>query len=367
MKQAPAYLRIAESIRKQIAQGKLGPGDRLPPVRELASQWKCSPGTVNSAYAELAREGLVVGQRGGGTHVATGPLAHERSAWRWTVLVNRAERYLLDAIGAGHTPAEAQAALAQALARWNESQDHPTAPTESPTITCIRFVGSHDLAVEYLFQILKRKHPDIDFDVEYKGSLGGLIAMARGEADLAGCHLWDEQSGTYNIPYVRRVLPGRKVAIFTLVYRRLGLIVAPDNPLHIERIEDLSRSDVRFINRQEGSGTRVWLDAHLRSLGISPEEVKGYDTIEITHTSVAKAVAEGHADVGLGIQAAATAYGLDFVQLTREEYDLVIDQKAWKTKGVQALLALARTTEFHDAVEAMGGYDTRDTGKETWL
>ncbi len=363
----PVYLKIAESIRRQIAQGELKPGDRLPPVRALAKSWGCSPGTVSRAYAELAREGLVAGMRGGGTRVAAGILAQERPAWRWVSLVNLAERYLLDAIGAGHTPAEAEAALAQALSRWREAgESRPSAVKASPG-EGVRFVGSHDLAVEHLFRTLSREHPDIRFSVEYRGSLGGLIALARGEADMAGCHLWDEQTGAYNVPFVRRILLGRRVALFTLVYRKLGLIVAPGNPLRIGGIEDLARPDVTFVNRQVGSGTRVWLDAHLSAAGISPERIRGYATVETTHMGVARAVSEGRADVGLGIQAAANAYGLDFVSLTSERYDLVIDQRVWESKGVKALLETARSPEFRRTVEAFGGYDSRDTGRETWV
>ncbi|HDN79697.1 MAG TPA: GntR family transcriptional regulator, partial [Chloroflexi bacterium] len=114
------YREIAESLRRQIASGELKPGDRLPPVREMARRWNCTPGTVSRAYAELAREGLVVGHRGGGTRVAPSVLQPERPAWRWATLVNRAERFLLDAIGSGYTPEEAQAALCVALARWEE-------------------------------------------------------------------------------------------------------------------------------------------------------------------------------------------------------------------------------------------------------
>ncbi|MGQ9585272.1 MAG: substrate-binding domain-containing protein [Anaerolineae bacterium] len=369
----PLYVQIAESLRRRIASGELEPGDKLPPVREMARRWGCTPGTVNRAYAELGREGLVSGQRGGGTRVAPNLLQPERPTWRWATLVNRAERFLLEAIGSGHGPEEAQAALSVALARWQEATQ-PTAgqrpaprEAEGGEAALLRFVGSHDLVVERLAETLHRGRPGVDLELQYMGSLGGLMALARGEADLAGAHLWDDRTDTYNVPYVQRIFPGQPIALLTLAHRRLGLLVAPDNPRQIGGLRDLTKPGVAFVNRQQGSGTRVWLDAQLRALSVDPGRVAGYDAEEITHLGVARAVAKGRATAGLGIQAAALAYGLGFVPLTLERYDLVIPEAIWQRPTCQALVEVVRSPDFLAAVEAVGGYETGEIGQVQWV
>jgi putative molybdopterin biosynthesis protein len=199
------------------------------------------------------------------------------------------------------------------------------------------------------------------------GSLGGLMALAQGGAEIAGAHLWDEAADTYNVSFVRRLLPGRRVALLTLAYRSLGLITPPGNPHELQGLADLARPDVRLVNRQSGSGTRVWLDAQLRGLGISPESVPGYDREELTHLAVARAVEQGEATVGLGIHAAASAYGLGFVPLTEERYDLVLPEAVWEVPEAQALIDVVRSPRFKEAVVALGGYDTSQTGREVWV
>lgn len=365
---APLYLQIAESVRRRIAAGELAPGDRLPPVREMACEWGCTPGTVGRAYAELRREGLVVGHRGSGTRIAPSPLHGPATRLRWASLVNRAERYLLEALGAGHAPEEAQAALGVALARWQEStQPKRRVAKRAPRQAGLRFAGSHDLVVEQLAEHLQRQISGLTLEVQYVGSLGGLMALARGEADLAGAHLWDEATNTYNAPYVARILPGRRMALLTLAYRRLGLVIAPGNPFALQGLGDLARPGLRFVNRQRGSGTRVWLDAHLRAVGVDGPQIAGYEDEETTHLGVARAVAEGRADAGLGIRAAALAYGLDFIPLTLERYDLVLPEEIWRTPACQALVGVIRSPGFRAAVEALGGYETDETGNVHWV
>lgn len=371
MKQREAflYLEIAESIRRRIASGDLQPGDKLLPVRKMADRWVCTPGTVSRAYAKLAEEGLVAGHRGGGTRVISNALHPERPTWQWAALVNRAEQLLLAAISSGHTPAQAESALSVAVSRWKElrrggiSQSQPTSvPSEE-----LRFAGSHDLAVELLARMLTDEKPGVRLVIEYVGSLGGLIALAQGEVEFAGAHLWDEMTDTYNASFVQRLLPGRRVLLLTLAHRSLGFILPPGNPQRLQGLVDLSRSGVRFVNRQSGSGTRVWLDAQLKALEILPESVLGFEREELTHTGVAHAVEQGEANVGLGIRAAASAYRLDFVPLTRERYDLVFTEPAWNSPAAHALAAIIRSPRFEEAVEALGGYDTSETGHETWV
>jgi len=364
------YLEIAESLRRCVASGELEPGNKLPPVRELARRWNCTPGTVSRAYAQLAEEGLVVGHRGGGTRVTSGALQPERPTWQWATLINRAEQFLLEAINTGHTPIEVESALSVAISRWQELQrgEEPRPRPESVTATMeLCFAGSHDLAVDLMARMLSEETPGARLSVEYVGSLGGLMALARGEAHVAGSHLWDEATGMYNIPFVQRLLPGRRVVLLTLAQRSLGLIVPPGNPQGIEGLADLAEPDARLSNRQSGSGTRVWLDAQLKFLGIQPESVPGYEREELTHLAVAHAVEEGRATVGLGIHAAAAACGLDFIPLTRERYDLVIPEAAWTWPATLALIAVVRSGHFQEAVAALGGYDTAETGQETWV
>jgi molybdate-binding protein/DNA-binding transcriptional regulator YhcF (GntR family) len=368
------YLEIAETMRRLVVSGELAPGDRLPPVRELAERWDCTPNTVSRAYSLLAREGLVSAHRGGGTRVSSRPGASGLLAppeWQWADLVNRAESYLLEAIGLGHSPGHAEAALAAAIGRWQEVRNARPGPgaaepsRQSPA--AIRFAGSHDLAVELLARMLSERHPPVALTTDFIGSLGGLMAISRGEADIAGAHLWDEATGLYNIPFVQRVLPNRPMVLLNLVKRLQGFIVPPGNPQGLESVADLGRKGVSFVNRQPGSGTRVWLDVQLKRAGLGSEQIDGYEREETTHMGVARAVAEGRARVGLGIQAAAGAYGLGFVRLGEERYDLVVPTERWDEQPLQALRSVVASSPFKQALVALGGYEVSQTGEETRL
>ncbi len=224
-------------------------------------------------------------------------------------------------------------------------------------------IGSHDLALDLLASHLRRRDPRLTLASSNVGSLGGLMALSRGEAHLAGCHLLDEETGEYNLPFVRRYLKGKPVVVLGLVRRIQGLIVPKGNPRGVASLADLAREDVRFVNRQRGSGTRVLLDYMLRRQGIAPERIRGYQREEYTHLAVAAAVAGGSADVGLGILSAARAMGLDFVPLLSEQYDLVIPREACESELLQPLLAAIRGEEFRREVEALGGYDTSAMGQ----
>ncbi|MFC1935158.1 molybdopterin biosynthesis protein [Chloroflexota bacterium] len=225
-------------------------------------------------------------------------------------------------------------------------------------------IGSHDLTLDLLASELRRVNPQISLSSSNVGSLGGLLALQRGEAHLAGSHLLDEETGEYNVSYIRRVLADRKVALVNLVYRQQGLLVARGNPHGITGLKDLLRKDMSYINRQRGSGTRVLLDYELRRLGISTDDIKGYQREEFTHTGVAAAVASGTADVGLGILAAARALGLDFVPLLKERYDLVVPAEQYNSPLMQPLLETIRSPDFRAKVEQLGGYDTSEMGRE---
>jgi putative molybdopterin biosynthesis protein len=195
------------------------------------------------------------------------------------------------------------------------------------------------------------------------GSLGGLVALRDGLCHVAGSHLLDPESGEYTLPYVDRVLGGRDVAVVRLVHREQGLIVAPGNPLGLRGIDDLARDGLRYVNRQRGAGTRVLLDHELARRGIAPGAIPGYAREEHTHLAVAAAVAAGRADAGLGVLAAARAFGLDFVPVTREPYDLVLAAETLEDPVTAPLWALLESPGFRSAVEELGGYGTEEMGR----
>jgi molybdate-binding protein len=321
----------------------------------------------------LGREGLVSAHRGGGTRVTARPGPAGRLGppeWEWAHLVNRAESYLLEAVGLGHTPGHAEAALAAAIARWQEvrrSRSTGVASKSEGGFPALRFAGSHDLSVELLARMLGERVPGVSMPTDFIGSLGGLMALARGEADVAGAHLWDEATGLYNIPFVEKILPGRPAILVNLVKRLQGLIVPAGNPEGFRDIADLGRPGVTFVNRQPGSGTRVWLDVQLRRAGVDAAGIAGYDREEATHTGVARAVAEGRASVGLGIKAAASAFGLDFVTLGEERYDLVLSADRWEEESFLTLRAVLASAAFKDSLRSLGGYEVSQTGEETRL
>jgi putative molybdopterin biosynthesis protein len=227
-------------------------------------------------------------------------------------------------------------------------------------------IGSHDLALDLLSNALAARSPGASVASANVGSLGGLLALQRGEAHLAGSHLLDEQTGQYNVSSIERYLPAREMVLVHLAGRVQGLIVPPGNPRLLGTLQDLARPDVLFVNRQRGSGTRVLLDYELRRLGLAVNAVRGYEREEYTHLAVAADVASGAADVGLGILAAARALGLDFVPLFNEQYQLVIPREHYTSALLAPMLDLLRGDEFRQTVGALGGYDVSEMGRVVW-
>lgn len=219
-------------------------------------------------------------------------------------------------------------------------------------------MGSHDPMLDLLAQFMaERSQRLVSANV---GSMGGLVALRRQEAHLAGIHLLDPESGIYNLSYVQQHLPDTPVQLVTFAHREQGLIVATGNPKHIQSLDDLTR--MRYVNRQRGAGTRLLLDYELGQRGISPEDVTGYDHEEYTHLAVAAAVASGVADCGLGVRSAALALNLDFMSVGWERYDLCIPVKHLAHPGTQVLLDLLADTEFRQALGQQAGYETHETG-----
>ena len=214
-------------------------------------------------------------------------------------------------------------------------------------------IGSHDLTLDLIAQFLSQSNRRLTS--ANAGSLGGLVALRRGEAHLAGSHLLDPETGEYNLAYLPEYLPGRGVRVIGLVGRQQGLLVRNGNPKSIHSLEDLAREDVTYVNRQRGAGTRVLLDYHLDLLGIEAQGVRGYAQEEFTHLTVGAAVASGRADCGMGIAAAAAALELDFIPLFEERYDLIVPQEHYASELLAPLWDLL---DFREAVQALPGYNT---------
>ncbi len=224
-------------------------------------------------------------------------------------------------------------------------------------------IGSHDMVLDLAASSLRSADPTVSLASGNVGSMGGLIALRDGLCHLAGSHLLDPATGAYTLPYIDQLLAEREIAVVRLVHREQGLIVAPGNPLGMQGIADLARPQLRYVNRQRGAGTRVLLDYELGRAGIEPGSIAGYGREEPTHLAVAAAIAAGRADCGLGVRAAARAFELDFVPVTREPYDLVLERETLEHDLLAPLWELLARAEFRDAVEQLGGYDTAETGK----
>lgn len=223
-------------------------------------------------------------------------------------------------------------------------------------------IGSHDITIDILAQFLvARNRRLVSANV---GSMGGLVALCRGESHLAGSHLLDPETGEYNLKYIHQVLPEIPVKLIVLVGRQQGLLVVKGNPKNITSLEDLSRSEVSYVNRQNGAGTRVLLDYHLRLLGIAPTTINGYQQEEYTHLGVAAAIVSGRADCGLGIAAAAKALDLDFIPLYQERYDLVIPVRFYEDVLLEPLIKLLKDEDFKKEVASLPGYDIDQMGEE---
>ena len=224
----------------------------------------------------------------------------------------------------------------------------------------VMIMGSHDPMLDLLGQYLATHHDGIRLTSANVGSMGGLVALRRGEAHLAGVHLLDEATGDYNFPYIEKYLPDMPIQVVTFAQREQGLMVPQSNPLGVQSLDDLPR--LHYINRQRGAGTRLLLDYELSQRNIAADDVVGYEHEAYTHLAVAAAVASGIADAGLGVRQAANAMRLDFISVGWERYDLVIPEIHLAHPGVQHLLALLQNATFKADLGAQAGYDVSLTG-----
>lgn len=224
--------------------------------------------------------------------------------------------------------------------------------------------GSHDLIIDLLGTALKERDSKMSLSSAHLGSMGGIAAVGRGQAHLAGVHLFDPETKDYNRPYIKKLLPAQKIHLINLAYRMQGWIVPKGNPDKVEKIEQLVDLKLSFINRQKGAGTRILFDYLLKEAGLSRNQIYGYEREEHTHLNVAATVAAGTARIGLGILPAAKAFELDFVPLVEERYDLLMDDTFYNSPEAKTLLEIISDRDFQQLVETMGGYSMRDAGKE---
>ena len=249
--------------------------------------------------------------------------------------------------------------------KQDEEVDAELLVDEEEVLNTVMVIGSHDITIDILGDEIRRCGHSVRISSGNVGSLGGLIAIKKGTCHMAGSHLLDTETGEYNLSYIKRYLKGTKVSVYHLVLRDQGLIVAKGNPKDIKVLNDLTREDISFVNRQAGSGTRVLLDHKLEQLRVNPEGITGYDHEEFTHMAVAVDILSGTADCGMGIFAAAKALDLDFIPVEREQYDLIIPSSVLENASIQVVLETIQSKDFRERVIALGGYDPSRSG-EFW-
>lgn len=223
--------------------------------------------------------------------------------------------------------------------------------------------GSNDPILDILQTHLRKIHPEFYIFSANTGSTEGLKALDKGYTDIAWSHLFDPETGKYNLPFLPQYLPSIKPVVVNLFHRELGFITAPDNPLGLKDFADLARQGTRFINRQQGAGTRVLLDHHLQTLGIPVSEIAGYDKEVFTHFEVGLSILSGEADVGIATGAISKLLGLSFIPITQESFDMIVDKSGFFEKGVQALIEILNSEGFRSKIAGLGSYDFNNSGK----
>ncbi len=224
-------------------------------------------------------------------------------------------------------------------------------------------IGSHDPLLDEVADMMHRADPTVFMSSSHVGSMGGIMAIRRGEAHAGGCHLLDTETGVYNLSFLKKYFPNGGIRLVRCVGRQQGLMLAKGNPLDIKEFVDIAKNGARYVNRQKGSGTRVLMDYLCEQYAVNVSDIYGYEREELTHTSVAAQIANGSADAGMGIYSAAQLYDLDFLPICIEEYDLIIPDHAWETPVVQQLIATLKSPAFREKMLAMGGYTVDHPGE----
>jgi len=247
---------------------------------------------------------------------------------------------------------------------------YPAGSTVNVTLCCseeqlkntLLFIGSHDPLVDEISKILTQRNSSYILSSAHVGSMGGIQAIRRGEAHLAGIHLLNEKDGTYNESFVKKYFPNDDVTLIECVGRTQGIMVSKKNPKNIADISSLCSQEIRYINRQKGSGTRILFDYLCKKEGIAADSINGYDREEFTHNDVAKLIATGWADAGMGVHAAAKLYDLDFIPIYNEQYDLLIPNEMLKHPGIQEIIDILKSEEFAEKSAMLGGYTLNNPG-----
>ncbi|WP_110926548.1 helix-turn-helix transcriptional regulator [Bacillus massiliglaciei] len=249
-----------------------------------------------------------------------------------------------------------------------QNKSHPSASQDrpSPKLEQARplhkVISGQDMALDILGKQIE-KQSSYKVLRSYTGSLNSLISMYSGECDIVSLHLFDGETGEYNLPYVKKILVSRPYLLIRLISRLAGLFVPEGNPMNISSWEDLKRKDITIMNREKGSGARVLLDEQLRIHGISSSAIQGYDQEESSHLSVASAISNGHANLGVGIEKAARIVGVDFIPLITEQYDLVILKSPENEELIETVKRILTSPSFQAEIQSLGGYDLTQTGK----
>ncbi|MCX5806022.1 MAG: helix-turn-helix transcriptional regulator [Proteobacteria bacterium] len=223
--------------------------------------------------------------------------------------------------------------------------------------------GSNDIILDLLQAHMKRSYPEFFMFSASVGSTEGLKALNTGHTDIAWSHLFDPKSGEYNVPFLPACTPNIKPVVVNLFHREIGFVVATKNPLGIKDFHDLRRKDVKFINRQKGSGIRVLTDLHLKQLSIPASEIRGYGNESYTHLEIGQSIYSKEADVGIATITVANIFGLAFIPIREEQFDMILDQSTFFEPGVQAFIEVLRSPDFRKRVAKMGNYNFKDSGK----
>ena len=224
-------------------------------------------------------------------------------------------------------------------------------------------IGSHDLIMDIAGNMMHRKNSAYNLSSAHVGSMGGIMAIRRGEAHIAPIHLLDEKTGIYNIEYIKKYLSNIDMALIKGVKRVQGIMTKKNNPKSIKGIEDLMREDIGFVNRQKGAGTRILVDYLLKKSNLDAEKIRGYEREMTTHMAVAAAIASGTADMGVGVYSAAKAMDLDFIPIGEEDYDFAIPRAFLDQNMIELFLEVIMSQEFKNYLQSMGGYGTENTGE----
>jgi excisionase family DNA binding protein len=223
--------------------------------------------------------------------------------------------------------------------------------------------GSNDPILDMLQTYMKKSYPEFYIFSSNTGSTEGLKALNKGYTDIAWSHLLEPKTGEYNIPFLPTYLPDVQPVVVNLFYRDLGFIVASKNPLGIRGFEDLAQKEIRFINRQKGSGTRVLLDYYLKRVQLSASKIKGYEKEAYTHFEVGLSILSKEADVGIATIAISKLLGLSFIPITQERFDMILSKSTFFERGIQAFIEVLNSEGFRNRVARLGNYDFKSSGK----